>query len=366
MIARIRPFPVLLAIAAALLFGACSATPAATPTEAPATLTPTSAPTAAPTAAPTPAPTAAPTPAPTAAPTPAPTAASAFPVTITDDEGTTVTIPAEPKRIVSLTPAITETLFALGVGDRIVGKSEDILLYPPEAGSIPDVEKFDGSAVVVDVEKIVADKADLVIAGGNFGTPPDAIAKLRGLGIPVVVLYAPDVKTVFSDIALQGQAVGRPAEAAAIVEKMQAAFKGVSDAVASAPRPRTFYEIDATGAFYGPADKSFLAEMISLAGGEPITTGSPDKYDIPAERLLTSDPQVILLGDAAYGVKPADVSKRPGWSTMTAVKDGAIRPIDDTTITRPGPRLFSGLQLLASTIHPDVAIPSASPIPPVP
>ena len=266
----------------------------------------------------------------------------------------------------SLTPAITETLFALGVGDRIVGKSEDVLLYPPEAGSIPDVEKFDGSAVVVDVEKIVADKADLVIAGGNFGTPPDAVQKLRSLGIPVLVLYAPDVKTVFSDIGLQGQAVGKSAEAAAIVEKMQAAFTGVTDAVAGAPRPRIFYEIDATGAFYGPADKSFLAEMISLAGGDPITTGSPDKYDIPAERLLTADPQVILLGDAAYGVKAEDVAKRPGWSTMTAVKDGAIRPIDDTTITRPGPRLFSGLQLLAAAIHPDVAIPSASPIPPAP
>ena len=346
MIARPRTIPVLLILAASLAVGACSAAPAATPTLVPLTPVPSTAPTAVPTAA--------------------PTQASAFPMTLTDDEGTAVVIPAEPQRIVSLTPAITETLFALGVGDRIVGKSEDILLYPPQAGSIPDVEKFDGSAVVVDVEQIVADKADLVIAGGNFGTPPDAVEKLRSLGIPVLVLYAPDVATVYRDIALQGQAVGRPAEAAAIVEAMQAAFKGVTDAVAGAPRPRVFYEIDATGAFYGPADKSFLAEMIALAGGDPITTGSPDKYDIPAERLLTADPQVILLGDAAYGVKPEDVAKRPGWSTMTAVKDGAIRPIDDTTITRPGPRLFSGLELLAAAIHPDLTIPSASPIPPVP
>ena len=347
---RLRAIPILLIFLVLLLVGACSAAPAATPTLAPVTPVPSTAPTAAP----------------IAPATPLPTAVAAFPVTLTDDEGTEVVIPAEPQRIVSLTPAITETLFALGVGDRIVGKSEDILLYPPEAGSIPDVEKFDGSAVVVDVEQIVADKADLVIAGGNFGTPPDAVQKLRGLGIPVLVLYAPDVATVYSDIGLQGQAVGKPAEAAAIVEQMQAAFAGVTDAVAGAPRPRVFYEIDATGAFYGPADKSFLAEMIALAGGDPITTGSPDKYDIPAERLLTADPQVILLGDAAYGVKPEDVAKRPGWSTMTAVKDGAIRPIDDTTITRPGPRLFSGLQLLAAAIHPDVAVPSASPIPPVP
>lgn len=357
MFAHLRPAPVLLALMAALLLGACSAGPAATPTLAPATPVPSAAAPGASATAPATA---------SATPSAVPPAAAAFPVTLTDDEGTSVTIPAEPKRIVSLTPAVTETLFALGVGDRIVGKSQDVLLYPPEAGSIPDVEKFDGSAVVVDVEKIVADKADLVIAGGNFGTPPDAVQKLRALGIPVLVLYAPDVSTVYSDIGLQGQAVGRPAEAAAILGQMQAAFTGVADAVAGAARPRVFYEIDATGAFYGPADTSFLAEMISLAGGDPITTGSPDKYDISAERLLTADPQVILLGDATYGVTPADVAKRPGWSTMTAVKDGAIRPIDDTTITRPGPRLFSGLELLAAAIHPDLAIPSASPIPPVP
>jgi iron complex transport system substrate-binding protein len=218
----------------------------------------------------------------------------------------------------------------------------------------------------VDIEKIVASKADLVLAGGNFGTPPDAVTKLRGLGIPVVVVYAPDVKTVFADIELLGRAVGRPVEATAMAERMRAEFAAVADAVAAGPRPRVYYEIDATGAYYGPADRSFLAEMISLAGGDPVTTGSPDKYDIPAERLIQADPQVILLGDAAYGVRPEDVAKRPGWATMAAVKDGAIRPIDDTTITRPGPRLFLGLRLLASTIHPDAPVPSSSPIPPVP
>ncbi len=306
------------------------------------------------------------TPAQSAAPTPPPTSAPAFPAAITDDEGTTVTIPAEPRRIVALTPAATETLFALGVGDRIVGKAEDVLLYPPEAAAVPDVEKFDGSAVTVDIEKIVAAKADLVIAGGNFGTPPDAVQRLRELGLPVVVVYAPSVATVLDDIELLGRAVGRSDEAAAITQRMSDAFSSVETAVAGETRPRVYYEIDATGAYYGPADDSFLAEMISMAGGDPITTGSPDKFDISGERLLQTDPEVILLADAAYGVTAADVAGRPGWSTMTAVKAGDIRPIDDSTITRPGPRLFLGLALLASTIHPDAAIPSMAPVPPVP
>lgn len=342
-----RSFLFLVGLALAAVTSACSGAPPATPTLEPVTPYPSSASTV-------------------TTPAPVEPAAAAFPLTVTDDEGTAVTIPAQPERIVTLTPAATETLFALGVGDRLVGKSEDIFLYPPEAADVPDVEKFDGSAIVVDIEQILAANADLVIAGGNFGTPPDAVQKLRDLGVPVVVVYAPSVEGVFTDIELLGAAVGRPDAGAAMAQRMRDEFAAVADAVAGEPRPRVYYEIDATGAYYGPADESFLAEMISLAGGEPVTTGSPTAYDIPAERLVAADPEIILLADAAYGVTAEDVAARPGFDTMTAVVNGDIRPIEDTLITRPGPRLFLGLQLLASTIHPEAAIPASSPIPPVP
>jgi iron complex transport system substrate-binding protein len=286
--------------------------------------------------------------------------AATFPVIVMDDEGTAVEIEAEPDVIVSLTPATTETLFALGLGDRVVGKGEDFFVYPPEAGSIPDVATFDG----VDIEKVVSLEPDVVFAGGNFFTPPDSIERMRELGLPVVVLYAPSVESVFADIELIGQVSGRSAEAAAIVERIRAEFEAVEEAVAGLPRPRLFYELDATGAIYGPADDSFLAEMIELAGGDPITTGSPDTFDISVERLIEEDPELILLADAPFGVTPDQVAARPGWDVMTAVREGQIRPIDDQTVTRPGPRLFLGLRLLASTIHPDVALPSADPIPP--
>jgi iron complex transport system substrate-binding protein len=293
------------------------------------------------------------------APTPEPSAA-AFPVTVTDDEGTPVEIASEPDVIVSLTPATTETLFALGVGDRIAGKGEDFFVYPPEAADIPDVATFDA----VDIEKVVALEPDVVFAGGNFFTPPDSIERMRDLGLPVVVVYAASVEAVFADIELIGQASGRSAEATAIVDRMRAEFGVVEEAVAGLERPRLFYELDATGAIYGPADDSFLAEMIELAGGDPITTGSPEKFDISVERLIEEDPEVILLADAPFGVTVDQVVARPGWNVMTAVKDGDIRPIDDQTVTRPGPRLFLGLRLLAETIHPDIALPSAAPIPP--
>ncbi|MEX2011166.1 MAG: ABC transporter substrate-binding protein [Chloroflexota bacterium] len=289
-------------------------------------------------------------------PSPSPGSAAPFPLTLTDDEGTQVTIPTEPRRIVSLTPATTEILFKLGVGERIVAKVEDLALYPPEAGSIPDVAKF-GS---VDLEKVVALEPDLIIAGGNSFTPPEAIEKLRSLGLPTLVVYAPTVVKVFSDIELTGRAVGREQAAADLAAAMRAEFDQVAAATGSVDRPRVFYEIDATGAIWGPADESFLAEMISLAGGDPITTGSPDKFDIPLERLIQADPEVILLGDAAYGVTAEQVAARPGWNVMTAVKTGAIRPIDDIVVTRPGPRLTEGLRALLGALHPQlVPVPAA-------
>jgi iron complex transport system substrate-binding protein len=289
---------------------------------------------------------------------PSPSPAVAFPLTLTDDEGHSVTISGEPERIVSLTPAATETLFALGAGDRVVATT-DFDDYPPEAVPLPDVASYTS----VDVEKIVGLEPDLVIAGGNFFNDPEAIARLRTLGIAVVVVYAPDVDTVLADIELVGKAVGEAGAAAAMVDGMRDDIARVQMATASLAKPRVFYELDATSEIYGPADDSFLEEMIALAGGEPLTTGSPTAFAIPLERLVTADPEIILLGDAAYGVTPEQVGARPGWGTMTAVKSGAVRPVEDVLITRPGPRLTMGLVALATAIHPGLVIPAAGTAP---
>ena len=295
-------------------------------------------------------------PAMTATPSPSPSAAPAFPTTLTDDEGTAVKLASEPTKIVSLTPSATETLFALGVGDRVVGKVEDLSVYPPDAAKIPDVAKFGE----VDVEKIVGFGTDLVIAGGNSFNPPDKIAQLRTLGVPVVVLYAPDIPTVFTDIELIGAAVGKAAEAKDMTTSMQASFDQIQAATSGLPKPRVFYELDASQKIYTAADDSFLAAMIELAGGDPITTGSTTNFEIPLETLITKDPEIILLGDAAYGTTADIVEARPGWKVMTAVKAKAIKPVDDVVITRPGPRVGEGLRALAAAIHPDANLPSAA------
>lgn len=282
-------------------------------------------------------------------PLPSPTPAG---LTLVDDEGTSVRLPGVPHRVVSFTPATTELLYALGEGDRLVGRTEydD---YPPEAAGLPVVVTFDGGVLI---EKVVDLEPDLVIAGGNNFTPTGDITRLRELGVPVLVVYAPDVAGVLSDIRLVGLAIGAEPEAESVVAAIQARIDEVADAVASLGRPRVFYEIGNLPELYGPAPDSFVADMVSLAGGDPITTTDPHVFSIPLERLVTLDPEVIVLGDAAYQVCPDSVPGRPGWAGMTAVIDGDIRPVDDIIVTRPGPRLGEGLAALALAIHPDALI----------
>ncbi len=275
-----------------------------------------------------------------------------FPLTLVDDEGTQVVIEAMPQRIISLSPANTEVVFALGAGDRLVGGTawDD---YPAEAADLADVATFQG----VTMEQVVELEPDLVLAAGNFFTPPDDVARMRELGYPVVVLYAADVPAVLADIELIGAAIGAAPEAAALTAEMAAALDEVAAAAAAAgSTPRTFYQIGSEPEIYAPAPGSFVADMVALAGGEPVTTSDPAVFSIPLEELIVADPEVIVVGDANYGVCPADVAARPGWGGMTAVVNGDIRPVDDVPVTRPGPRLAQGLASLARAIHPDLEL----------
>jgi len=296
-----------------------------------------------------------PTPIPTVAPAPTATP-PAFPVTLTDDEGTPVTIPSKPNKIVSLTPASTEILFAIGAGPSVVATTnfDD---YPPEAVPLPDVATYTS----VDVEKIVGFGTNLVIAGGNSFNPPESIAKLRSLGIPVVVTYAKNVAGVLSDIQLVGKATGESTAADALATSMGAQFDAIRAVTAGATHPKVFYELDATSKIYTTTDASFLQEMIQIAGGDPVTTGSTTNSEISLEKLIAANPAVIVLGDAAYGVSADQVKARPGWGTIQAVQTGSIVGVDDIVISRPGPRLVLGLIDLLKAIHPELVLPSGLP-----
>jgi iron complex transport system substrate-binding protein len=274
-----------------------------------------------------------------------------YPLILTDDAGRQVEIPAEPARIVSLAPSNTEIVCALDACDRLVGVT-DFDDYPAEVADVPDVV----IGAVVDLELVAEADPDLVLAAGNELTPSSVIADLAGLGYPVVVLYPETLDEVLENIELVGRAINAPEEAAEVTDHMAGHIAEVEEAVAGEPAPRTFYEVGLfEGAIYTAGQDSFLAGLIETAGGDPIT-GDPLTTAIAIEDLLLADPELILLGDAAYdpSITPESVAARPGWEGMTAVVTGRIEVMEeDLVITRPGPRIIEGLEALARAMHPD-------------
>jgi iron complex transport system substrate-binding protein len=221
----------------------------------------------------------------------------------------------------------------------------------------------------VDTEKIVSLAPDLVIAGGAGFTPADAIAQLRSLKIPVLVVSSNTLDVIYKDIELVGTAVGEKDAAVALTTKMRADMAAIGTATTAesakaATPPRVFYDvgyIDTTGQIYGPGAGSFLAEMLGMLGVDVIT-GDAVTYEIPLETLIQRDPQVIILGiNAFYKPTAATIAKRTGWSVLTAVKTGDVRSVTDTEITRPGPRLATGMRNLALAMYPDLVLPSLAP-----
>ncbi|MBA3688579.1 MAG: ABC transporter substrate-binding protein [Chloroflexi bacterium] len=278
--------------------------------------------------------------------------APAYPVSLTDDASRSVNLPGLPDRIVSLAPSNSEIVCALGACDHLVGVT-DFDDYPPQ---VSDVAKVVVGAQV-DVEKVVDANPQLILAAGNELTPTSVVTQLADLGYPVLVLYPESLDELYADIELVGRAIDASAEAADVVDGMRTRAQAVANAVATAEKPRTFYEVGVfQGTIYTAGADSFLASLISIAGGDPIT-GDARSTAIQLEDLVAADPQLILLGDAAYdpSVTSESVASRPGWEAIAAVRDGHIVVVaDDPVITRPGPRIIDGLEALARAIHPEL------------
>jgi len=276
---------------------------------------------------------------------------AAFPVTIIDDLGRSVRVEKLPQRIVSTAPSNTEILFALGLNDRIVAVT-DFCDYPEEARAKPKIGGMKPS-----VEKIVSFAPDLVVA--STINPQDLIQQLESSKIPVVIWGPKDFAGIMRNIEQTGVITGTAERA----KRITAGMKDRIDAVAAKARqataqPRVFFEVDATDPSkpFTAGPGSFVDAMITLAGGQNIAAGASSQWpQLSLEELVKADPEIIILSDYAYGVTPESVARRPGWANLSAVKRGAIKPIEDPNIVvRPGPRIVDGLELLARFIQPDV------------
>lgn len=312
----------------------CAVAPSPTPTAAPL-------PTATATVAPSP------TVPPTATPTPAPF------LSVTDDAGRTVVLKARPQRIVTLAPSATEMIFAVGAGDRLVGR-DDFSDYPPEAKNIPSIG---GTYPSINTEAVVAMRPDLILAPGVIS--PEQVKALEDLGLVVFHQRTPkDIEEIFEQIRTVGRLTGNTEQAEKVVADLQARLAAIEEkARQAATRPKVFYELDATEPSKpwtaGPG--SFIDRLITRAGGQNIGASLSSEWaQISLEELIRQDPDLIILGTANYGETPEKVKQRPGWGRLRAVREGRIYPIDADLISRPGPRIVDGLEALARIIHPEL------------
>lgn len=273
--------------------------------------------------------------APVAAPPTAPAASAspvaAFPAVVTDFQGKAITVAARPARIVSIGASNTEFLFALGVGDRVVGV-DDFSDLPVEAKA---KEKVGG--VKPNVEKIVSLRPDLVV---SVKISDGSLERIAAQSITVIVLDPRGLADTVRTAELLGTATG--ADGKALARRMQEGLDAVRAKAASVKKKRVFHEVDASDPtkLFTAGPGSFIHEMLELAGGINIAAGTGSPFpQLSAEEVIRQDPEVIVLGDADYGMTAEQVQARPGWSAITAVRSKRIVGIDASLMHRPGPRL---------------------------
>jgi len=323
----------------ALIAAGCAPKITPTPTPVPPTATPTPVP-----PTPTPVP-------PTPTPTPAP-----YPMTITDMAGREVTIEVEPQAIVSLAPSNTEILYALGLGDKVVGVTE-FCNYPPEAAEKPKVGGFSD----VNTEKVVELEPDLILAANIHAT--EVVPALEKLGLTVVVIDPPDIPAVLKGIKLVGKITGQEEAAEALTAELQERIDAITKAVEGLEKPRVFWEISSDLWTAGPG--SFINDIIVRAGGENIAAEAEAPWvQLSNEVIIAADPEVIFLADHPFGETAESVAARPGWDEISAVVNDRIIEVEDTDIfSRPGPRVVDALEMAAKALHPDAFESSSAALP---
>jgi len=264
-------------------------------------------------------------------------AAGVYPVSIVDDTGATVEIPREPARIVSLAPSNTEILFALGLGDRVVGVTS-ACDYPETAKDIDKIGDYN-----INIEAVVAKRPDLVVAVADLQMP--VIQKLRELKLRVVAVNPRTLDEVFSAIQVIGDACGTGAVACRAVDDLKARVAAVESKAAAIPddsRPRVFVEIWNDPLMTAGAG-TFVDDLVRRAGGRNIVGNIEGWPQISSETVISAHTDVIIL----TCFNRAEVMARHEWRKVPAIAQGRVFEIHPDLMVRPGPRLADGLEALA-------------------
>lgn len=274
--------------------------------------------------------------------TPKEEANTGYPMTVTDYLGTEMTIEKQPEKIVSLSPSCTEVLYALGLGDKMIGVST-WCTYPKETA---DVEKV-GDTFSANIERIIEMEADIVFVSGQ--TASDALSALNNAGIPVYSIGSKDLDEMYASIEKVGAITGAVDSAEKVVSDMKAQAEKLQTEFADFKTKRVFIDL---GDLYSTSKVNYLGNSLSLVNAENIAYdydySSPQ---LSAETVIEKNPQVyIAMCSEEQFVKP------DGFDNIDAFKNGEVYyiPYDDPTtdmISRDGPRFVQGLEILGKMIH---------------
>jgi len=251
-----------------------------------------------------------------------------------------------PQRVVSLAPSVTETLFALGFGDRLVGVTT-YCDYPIEAQKLPKI----GGFMSPSLEVIVAKKPDVVI-GVNTATDPAKAREMERLGLRVTLISVTSLSGILTGIKTIAGLMGSPQTGAQLTAKIDANIQAVKKKVAAAPRPRVLLTVGIRP-LVAVGGRNFIDELITLAGGENIAGGATQPWlNLPEEYVVAKAPQVII--EAGMGSERQQSDKRWGdLKSVPAVASGRVYSYPSDKILRPGPRVGEALTELAGLIHPE-------------
>jgi iron complex transport system substrate-binding protein len=262
-------------------------------------------------------------------------------VSVLDDVQHTVTLAAPAQRIISLAPHATELLYAAGAGAKLVGVSE-YSDYPPQANRVASI----GSALALDLERIVMLKPDLIVAW-NGGNSAAQIAKLRSLGIPIFESKPHDFDTVAASLERLSQLAGTGPTGRAAAENFRARLKHLTATYPQRPAVTVFYQI-----WRDPLmtlnDAHMVSSAIRLCGGRNVFGQLPQLAPtVGIEAVLRANPEVIVFGNHA---KDDTLSHWRHFPTLTAVARGNLVAIDSDLMARAGPRILDGTEALCQQL----------------
>jgi iron complex transport system substrate-binding protein len=268
-------------------------------------------------------------------------------VQVTDGTGRTLTLPALPRRIVSLVPGVTEMLYVIGAEDRLVGRT-DFCDYPPAARSKPSV----GGTVSPSLEVLVTLKPDLVVAT-SAGNSDETRRQLERLRVPLYLVDPHGLSDVFRTMTRLGALTEREGRAAEVVAGLERRVRAVAVRVAALPRPRVLYVVWPEPLIV-PGRGAAVTELIELAGGESVSADGPEGYPrYSVEAAVARGPEVIILARHGAGTAPYAREKWERFADLPAIRAGRLYAVDGDLFHRFGPRVVDALEILARLLHPE-------------